>query len=341
MTYHAGDSLGVFPRNPAGLVDEVIARFGFDPETAMVVEDGSQRPLRAVLESGYTLNRANKKFVGIVAEKLPAGADKEKLLGILASDEALADYIFTRDFVDIHREFPAAQFAPQEFVSALNKVMPRLYSIASSPMVHPTEVHLTVAVIAYVTHDRPKTGLASGFLGEQMPSGEKSTPVYIQPTRHFHLPPDTSADMIMVGPGTGIAPFRAFLQQRKATGAKGRNWLFFGDQHEAADFLYRDELEAWVNEGLLTRLDTAFSRDQASKIYVQHRMLQNGEQLWDWLSRGAYFYVCGDAKRMAKDVHQTLVDIAVRHGNLSVEAAAEYVNITLPKTEKRYLKDVY
>jgi len=211
-------------------------------------------------------------------------------------------------------------------------------SIASSPDHRPGEVHLTVAVVQYTTHGRPKQGLASGYLADL--AAAAAVPVYVQPTRHFHLPaPDR--DVIMVGPGTGIAPFRAFLQHRAKHGHTGRNWLFFGDQHAATDFLYGDEFAAAQKAGTLHKLSTAFSRDQAEKIYVQHRMEQEGAELWRWLEKGAYFYVCGDAKRMAKDVHQALLAITAKHGGKNPEQAEEYVSVTLSKTEKRYLKDVY
>ena len=256
------------------------------------------------------------------------------------SDEAQLDqYVFTRDYIDVLNDFPQATFSEEEFMGLLTRANPRLYSIASSPVKHPNEVHLTVAVVRYKTHDRTKLGLASGYLGCCVPF-ENKVPVYVQPTRHFHLPDSTTA-MIMVGPGTGIAPFRAFLEHRQAHGHKGKNWLFFGDQKAATDFLYGEEFEEYQKQGFLTRLDTAFSRDQAHKIYVQNRLLENSAELWKWLQEGAYFYVCGDAKRMARDVHQALIDIAQKEGSLTPEAAKEYIEVTLTKTEKRYLKDVY
>jgi sulfite reductase (NADPH) flavoprotein alpha-component len=220
-------------------------------------------------------------------------------------------------------------------------VAPRLYSIASSLLAHPGEVHLCVAVVRYDTHGRPKKGLASGFLADHAGLFAKTVPVYVQPSRHFRLPADGSVDIIMCGPGAGIAPFRAFLEHRIAQGATGRNWLFFGEQHSGTDFLYGKELQAWHRQGVLQRLDLAFSRDQAHKVYVQHRMLEQAAQLWEWLQKGAYFYVCGDARHMAKDVHHTLIQIAREQGGLSDTAAAEYVNVTLMKTEKRYLRDIY
>jgi sulfite reductase (NADPH) flavoprotein alpha-component len=199
---------------------------------------------------------------------------------------------------------------------------------------------MTIAVVKYHTHGRQKYGLASGYLGHGQAMHVDEVPVYIQPTKHFHMPAN-DANIIMVGPGTGIAPFRAFLEHRGIEGATGKNWLFFGDQKRSSDFLYEKDFTEMQAKGLLTRLDTAFSRDQAEKIYVQDRMRESGAELWKWLQEGAYFYVCGDAKRMARDVHQRLIDIAQEHGGLTPEAAKQYVEVTLAKTEKRYLKDVY
>jgi sulfite reductase (NADPH) flavoprotein alpha-component len=244
--------------------------------------------------------------------------------------------------VDILKEFREARFeSPATFLAQLSPVVPRLYSIASSFQAHPGEVHLCITVVRYETHGRAKKGLASGFFADHTDMFVKNIPVYVQESRTFRLPKDPATDIIMCGPGVGLAPFRAFIEQRALDGATGRNWLFFGEQHRATDFLYREELEGYQRQGKLHRLDVAFSRDQAHKVYVQHRMLEHAKELWTWLQNGAYFYVCGDARHMAKDVHQTLIDIAQQQGGLSPEAAAGYVNTTLMKTEKRYLRDVY
>jgi sulfite reductase (NADPH) flavoprotein alpha-component len=244
--------------------------------------------------------------------------------------------------VDILKEFDEARFeTPEVFLSQLSPVAPRLYSIASSLDAHPGEVHLCITVVRYVTHGRAKKGLASGFFADHADMFLKNIPVYVQESRSFRLPQDGATDIIMVGPGTGIAPFRAFLEKRALNGAPGRNWLFFGEQHRATDFLYGDDLLEFQRKGKLQRLDLAFSRDQAHKIYVQHRMLEQARELWAWLQSGAYFYVCGDAARMAKGVHSTLIEIAQKEGGLPPEAAADYVNVTLMRTERRYLRDVY
>jgi sulfite reductase (NADPH) flavoprotein alpha-component len=329
--YHPGDSLGLFAENPSHIVDQVLKFL-----------EGSASDLektREALTRQYALNRVSKKFTKALADRFAPKGERADFVALAADVQKLEEYVFTRDYVDVFNEFSAVRFEVNEFLALLSPANPRLYSIASSQAKHVDEVHLTVAVVSYTTHGREKLGLASGYLGRVMQVTDAAS-VYIQPTRHFHLP-DGDRDIIMVGPGTGIAPFRAFLEQREMDGAKGRNWLFFGDQQRAYDFLYEDEFVEFQKRGVLTRIDAAFSRDQAEKVYVQHRMKENAKELWAWLQGGAYFYVCGDAKRMAKDVHQTLIDVAQSEGGLSPEAAAEYVNVTLAKTEKRYLKDVY
>ncbi len=338
INYVAGDSLGVVPRNFPRLVDELLPHLGVDPETPVEQPTGATTA-REILISGYILNRVSKKFVKAVLDRLPEGEKKTSLAEIVGNDETFDDFVFTRDYTDVLIEYPV-KFTIAEFLPLANKIAPRLYSIASSPNAHPGEVHLTVAVVKYHTHGREKFGLATGYLAHGQELHKPEIPVYIQPTKHFHMPaPDAS--IIMVGPGTGIAPFRAFLEEREVTGAKGRNWLFFGDQKRAHDFLYEKQFTEMQAKGLLTRLDLAFSRDQAEKIYVQDRMRENAAELWKWLQEGAYFYVCGDAKRMAKDVHQTLITIAQEQGGMTPEKAKEYVEVQFAKTEKRYLKDVY
>jgi len=339
IKYVPGDSLGVVPRNFPKLVDELLQHLGLDPATTVEQPTGAVT-VRDVLIHQHILNRVSKKFVKAVLERLPEGTKKTSLAEIVGSEEAFDDYVFTRDYVDVLAEYPV-KFTAAEFLPLANKVAPRLYSIASSPKAHPGEVHLTVAVVKYHTHGRDKYGLASGYLAEGQELHKDEIPVYIQPTKHFHMPPP-DVPIIMVGPGTGIAPFRAFLEEREVEGAKGKNWLFFGDQKRASDFLYEAQFLELQQKGILTKLDTAFSRDQAEKIYVQNRMHESAAELWKWIKdEGAYFYVCGDAKRMAKDVHQMLITIAQEQGGLSPEAAKEYIEVTFAKTEKRYLKDVY
>lgn len=342
LRYTPGDSLGVFARNPAALVDELIATLRLEPHTLVTDPRGDLVPFRQVLLTNYILNRASKKFMSGLAERIGQGEQRNRLMEITDNGALLSEYVETRDYVDILREFDEARFdTPQGFLSQLSPIPPRLYSIASSQAAHPDEVHLCVGIVRYETHGRPKSGLCSGFLADVAELNRPTTPVYVQESKTFRLPSDRARDIIMVGPGTGIAPFRAFLEQRVLEGAPGRNWLFFGEQHRATNFFYESEFTGWQNKGKLQRLDLAFSRDQADKIYVQHRLREQAKDVWAWLQGGAYLYVCGDAHRMAKDVHQTLIEIAREQGGLSPEAAVQYVEDTLMKAEKRYLRDVY
>jgi sulfite reductase (NADPH) flavoprotein alpha-component len=342
LRYTPGDSLGVFARNSPELVETVINLAGFSGGAAVTDPKGSLTTFRQALLRDYTINRANRKMMVALAERVPDGAQRTRLMAILEDTDALSEYIHTRDYVDILREFDQARFeSPAVFLAQLSPVVPRLYSIASSLQAHPGEAHLCITVVRYETHGRAKKGLASGFFADHSDVFVRNIPIYVQESRSFRLPPDGSRDIIMCGPGVGLAPFRAFLEQRMLDGATGRNWLFFGDQRRATDFLYGEELLNYQRKGKLHRLDLAFSRDQPHKVYVQHRMLEQARELWSWLQEGAYFYVCGDARHMAKDVHQALIEIAQEQGGLSPEAAAEYINVRLMKTEKRYLRDVY
>jgi len=233
-------------------------------------------------------------------------------------------------------DFASVTFTPADFVSHLRKLQPRLYSISSSLKAHPDQVHLTIAAVRYESLGRKRKGVCSTFLADR---ANRAVPVFVQVSHSFRLPKNGDTPIIMVGPGTGVAPFSAFLHERRATGAKGRNWLFFGEQRGATDFFYREELDAMMSEGHLAKLSTAFSRDQAEKIYVQNRMLEHGADIWSWLQDGAHFYVCGDASRMAKDVDVALHNVVEKHGGLNADMAAEYVQKL--KTEKRYQRDVY
>ena len=260
---------------------------------------------------------------------------------MMDSEKALDDYLWGRDFIDVLGDFGHLGFSSQEFVDTLDRLKPRLYSIASSPDFEPGTVHLTVAIVRYDGQGRAKTGLTTGYLADRVPEGCDEVRVFMSPTRSFILPEDGDKDIIMVGPGTGIAPFRAFLQQRKASGGKGKNWLFFGDWTESGEFLYRDEIEAYVDDGTIDKLDLAWSRAGPAKVYVQHLMNKHGSEIWNWIESGAHFYVCGDKNRMAKDVHATLINICMEYGEMAAEEAKFYVERVLMKTEKRYLRDVY
>jgi sulfite reductase (NADPH) flavoprotein alpha-component len=248
------------------------------------------------------------------------------------------EYCWGREFVDLATDFPGVIKDPQELFHVLQRLTPRMYSIASSQAMHKDNVQTTVRVVRYDSHGRSRQGVASGHLGDRAGVGV-TMPIFLHANGNFRLPEDTSAPVIMIGPGTGIAPFRAFLEERQATGQSGDNWLFFGEQREAMDFLYKDQLQEMHKDGVLTHLDTAFSRDQAKKVYVQDRMQEKAAELYSWLERGAYFYVCGDATRMAKDVETALLDVIARGSNGTLEHASEY--LAAMKKQKRYQRDVY
>ncbi len=334
IEYEVGDALGVFAANCAALVDELLQALGCDGEEAVPVGGGSELPLRKALSQHYEVTKIPHDFLVAVAERSGDAA----LLAMLDSSQKddLKKFLWGREIIDLLLAHPSVKFGAVEFVGLLKKMQPRLYSISSSPKAHPGQVHLTIAQVRYESHGRPRKGVASTFLADR--AGE-SVPVFVQTSHGFRIPANHDAPMIMVGPGTGIAPFRAFLEERRALGATGRNWMFFGEQREATDFFYREEFEQMLSDGTLTKLTTAFSRDQLEKIYVQTRMIEHAAELWAWFRDGAYFYVCGDAGRMAKDVDAALHTICETAGGLSKEAAAEFV--AKMKAEKRYQRDVY
>ena len=343
LSYKAGDSLGVFPSNRPEEVDEILRRLGCSgAESVLPAALRLTAPisLREALAGRLALAKPARKALEVIAAKLPSGEGRSRLEALLLPDakDSLATYLEEREFIDLLEEFPAARFSAQEFVDLLRRLMPRLYSIASSPRAHPNSIHLTVAVVRYTTNGRQRAGVCSTYLADRAVVGETPVPVFVSDS-HFGPPPDGACDCIMVGPGTGIAPFRAFMQDRVAAGATGRNWLFFGDQKQSTDFLYESEWRAYQERGQLARLETAFSRDQAAKVYVQDRMRENAAELWSWINGGAYFYVCGDAKRMAKDVDAALHALVASEGSMSPEAAVEYVRRM--KKESRYQRDVY
>jgi sulfite reductase (NADPH) flavoprotein alpha-component len=341
LHYKAGDSLGVYATNRREEVDEIIALLGATgDELVTPVRSPQPLPLRDALTAGLDLDSPTKKMVELVANKVTDELQRRQLLALLVPEakEQLEDFLLDRSFVDFLAEFPTAKFAPQEFVSLLRRLMPRLYSIASSPRVYPEEIHLTVAAVRYRTNNRDRVGVCSTYLSDRVALNADPVPVFVSHS-HFGPPEDSTRDCIMVGPGTGIAPFRAFVQDRVATGAAGRNWVFFGDQKQAADFLYGEEWQAYAAARQVARLDLAWSRDQVHKVYVQDRMRDNAAELWRWLQGGAYFYVCGDAKRMAKDVDLALHDIIAQQGGMDAASAIDYVKQL--KKEKRYQRDVY
>ena len=238
------------------------------------------------------------------------------------------------------REFDVS-YSPEEFFELTGRLKPRLYSIASSHDAHPGLVELTVGIVRFSYHGRDRGGLCTLFMADEIGNSEQQVGVFMSPTKSFVLPEDKDTDIIMVGPGTGIAPFRAFMEQRVFDGGKGKNWLFFGDQSAKTEFYYKDTIESWLDSGDLYRFTTAWSRDQAEKIYVQHRLKEHGAEVWEWFENGAYFYICGDKTYMAKDVHRALIEIAMEHGGMSEEDATHFIEKTMMKEQKRYLRDVY
>lgn len=327
LTYRVGDALGVYPRNCDELVNEIISRISLDRS------NGAAEKLREELLEQYDLCEVTEEFVELLIGVSPDEDEKEKLQKLLKEDE-YDDF----DIVDMLDLAPSTKLDPGQLVAQLSPMKPRLYSIASSLQMHPDEVHLTIGKVTSELRGRERKGVASTMFADRIKPGD-TVRVFIHQASDFTIPQDLEAPMIMVGPGSGIAPFRAFLEERLATGATGKNWLFFGDQRSTTDFLYAADLEAMQQKGILTRLDTAFSRDQEEKIYVQHRMLEKGRELYQWLEEGAYFFVCGDARRMAVDVDQALHEIIHIHGDLSAYEAAEYVKRL--KESKRYVRDVY
>ncbi|RMF42926.1 MAG: sulfite reductase subunit alpha [Planctomycetota bacterium] len=333
VDYEAGDALGIFPTNCPQLVDDVLATLGADGGLPVTI-DGKVVALRESLLERLCLKDPSDELIELVCQHATSEEQRRWVQGLLDGSEDEA----SPDVLDVLRCAAPGALSAQQVVDRLQRLQPRLYSIASSPKKHAREVHLTVGKVAWQCGDRWRKGVASTFLAERA-EAKRPLRVFVKKSHGFRLPVDGSTDCIMVGPGTGIAPFIGFLEEREASGCSGRNWLFFGAPHERTDFLYKDRLVEWQQTGLLTRLDTAFSRDQAERIYVQHRMEENAAELWSWLQRGAHFYVCGDASRMARDVDRTLKAIIARQGAMSHEQAEAYLRSIA--RQGRYQRDVY
>ena len=335
LSFEVGDSVAVYPTNDPTLVDEIIRAIGAKGDE-IVTAAKTRKPLREALLRDYSITQPTPKFLRAITERSAAPLLKQLLAPERKQD--LENYVWGMEVIDFLLEHPSVKFAAEEFVVLLTKLQPRLYSVASSLRAFPDQVHFIVDVVTYESHGRVRKGVCSTFMAgraENVP-----VPVYPSSAKHFHLPEDGNVPIIMIGPGTGIAPFRAYLQERQALGAKGKNWLFFGAQREGCDYSYKEDFAQFKSDGLLTRLDCAWSRDQAHKIYVQHKMLENAAEIWKWIdSDGAQFFVCGDARRMAKDVDAALRKIVQEHGGQTVEQANEYVEKL--KSEKRYKRDVY
>lgn len=337
-TYQPGDALGVYPRNDPALVDRVLSAVGAIGDELVEGPEG-QIPARQALTEVYNLTTPSRRLLELLISR---GATDLGPLLVRENAEALKAYLNgwneAHDVLDVLEDHGDIRLSVDELIGALRKGLPRLYSIASSASAHPGQVHLLVVGVRYTIRNRVRSGVCSTWLAERWPEND-TAPMYLQnQQKHFAMPADPDVPMIMVGPGTGLAPFRAFIEERIATGARGRNWLFFGEQHRATDFFYQDELERYVHDGRL-RLDLAFSRDQDAKVYVQHRMREQARDLWAWLADGAEFFVCGDKERMAADVDGELHRIVETEGGMSAEDAQAYV-LELKKT-KRYKRDVY
>jgi sulfite reductase (NADPH) flavoprotein alpha-component len=337
MTYTPGDAVGIIPENRAMAVAEVLEALHYTGRERVLDHYKVEISLEEALRTRLGIGKLSRGSVGQYAKLAPTVEGLKCLVG--PENKARAEeYCWGREFVDLATDFPKVITDPQQLFNVLQRLTPRMYSIASSQAMHKDNVQTTVRVVRYEAHSRDRQGVASGHLGDR--AGEGTTmPIFLHSNNSFRLPEDTNMPVIMIGPGTGIAPFRAFLEERQATGQKGDNWLFFGEQREAMDFLYKDQFQTMHKDGVLTRLDTAFSRDQARKVYVQDRMQERAKELYEWLERGAYFYVCGDATRMAKDVETALLDVIARGSNGTLDHAAEY--LAAMKKQKRYQRDVY
>jgi sulfite reductase (NADPH) flavoprotein alpha-component len=340
MVYTPGDAVGILAENRESEVAAVLSRLGFTGDERVLdhykVEISLEEAVRTRLAIGKLTRSTVNQYAKLVdpAKPIPALAAMTGAEGKARAEE----HCWGREFLDLITEFPGVVTQPQQLFTVLQRLTPRMYSIASSQLLHPDSVQTTVRVVRYDAHGRERQGLASGHLGERAPVGA-TVPIFLHANGNFRLPEDSSAPVIMIGPGTGIAPFRSFLEERQAKGEPGRNWLFFGEQRAQLDFLYKDQLQAMHKDGVLTHLDTAFSRDQQRKVYVQDRMQERASELYRWLEEGAYFYVCGDATRMAKDVETALLDVIAKGSNGTLEHAEQYLGEM--KKQKRYQRDVY
>jgi sulfite reductase (NADPH) flavoprotein alpha-component len=335
LEWQPGDSLGVLPQNNPREVEAVLAALGFAGDASVTGPRGDVA-LAEALAHDYEITTLTRPFLQSWAEL----SDADELRAMLADErrEELREWMYGRHIVDVLETWPAADLTPQGLIELLRKLPARLYSIASSYKANPDEVHLTVAAVRYEAHGREREGVASTWLADRV-GDDTAVPVYIDTNKNFRLPDDDNAPIVMIGPGTGVAPFRAFVEEREQRGASGSNWLFFGEQRFHDDFLYQREWLRWREQGILDRVDVAFSRDQAEKVYVQDRLRARGAELYAWLQDGAYVYVCGDAERMAPDVHQALIDVIAEHGERSPEDAAAWLGQL--RKDKRYQRDVY
>ena len=339
MSYTPGDAVGIIPTNREQQVADVLEALGFTGTERVLdhykVEIDLHEALTSRLGIGKLARGSMNQYAKLFGESVPQGL---QALGGSENREKAEEYVWGREFVDLVREFPGGITEPQQLFNVLQRLTPRMYSISSSQAAHPDAVHTTVRVIKYHSHQVDREGVCSGHLGQRAPVGG-TMPIFLHENNAFRLPEDKDAPVIMIGPGTGVAPFRAFLEHRQALGERGPMWLIFGEQRRVSDFLYQHQFDGMLKDGTLARLDTAFSRDSGKKVYVQDRMRENAKELYDWLERGAYFYVCGDASRMAKDVETALLDCIAQGSDGTLEHANEY--LAAMKKAKRYQRDVY
>jgi sulfite reductase (NADPH) flavoprotein alpha-component len=336
VTYLPGDALGAQPANDPALVEAIVAALDATGDEVVTCPDGTPMPLAQALTEVYNLNTPSRRLLELMVER---GASD--LAPLVADAGALKHYLNgwneAHDVLDVLSEHPAIRLGAAELVGVLRRTLPRLYSVASSQKAHPGEVHVLVVAVRYPVRRRDRLGICSTWFADRWPVGA-TAPLYLQnQQKHFAMPPPDTP-MIMIGPGTGLAPFRAFIEERRVTGARGRSWLFFGEQHRTTDFFYESELQAYARDGSL-RLDLAFSRDQPEKIYVQHRLREHARDVWAWLEEGAEIFVCGDKERMAADVDRELHAIAETIGGKTTDQAREYIESL--RASRRYKRDVY
>jgi len=335
LTYQPGDALAVLPHNSPSYVRDVLCALGLTGDEPVLVDGKEQRMVDA-LDDTFEVTTITRSFLQAYA----AATNHDELASLAApnQDQSFRDYVQGREIIDVLTSYVPRGLSAQSFVGMLRRLQPRHYSIASSLLAHPEEVHLLVKLVRYQSHGRLREGVASGYLCQRL-GEEAPIRVYPVPNPSFRLPRDPDAPIIMIGPGTGVAPFRAFVEERESLGCRGRNWLFFGDQHFDCDFLYQVEWQRWHKAGILSRIDLAFSRDQEERIYVQRRMLERAHELYAWLQQGAYVYVCGERSRMATDVHETLITIVAQEGQQDRETASAFIDDL--STQRRYLRDIY
>lgn len=336
LQFEPGDSLGIYPKNNEAFVSALIAEFGWDEEEQILMKDSPAQSLKDALISNFEITVLSKPLL----TKLASFTFSSQLHDLLQAEneQQLRDYLYGRDLLDVAQDFKPWTMSASEFVSSLRKIPARLYSIASSQKANPDEVHLTIGTVRYEANGRERKGVFSGACAELVEVGD-TLPVYVHHNPNFKLPQNSETPIIMIGAGTGVAPYRAFLEEREELGAGGKSWLFFGDQHFVTDFLYQTEWQRWLKEGVLTRMDVAFSRDTEQKVYVQHRLKERAEEIYKWIENGAVIYICGDEKHMATDVHATLLKIIEDQGNKTSEESVAYIQNL--QQQKRYQRDVY